>query len=107
MVKIEKRRYLLLKIESDLPIEKKLIFNIVQDSVLRFFGEYGASKANLKVIKVLPEKKEAVIRSSHIMVEKVRASIASITSINGKPATIHVENISGTIKALFKKTNLN
>lgn len=107
MIKTEKRRYLALKIENDFPLDKKLAINIILDSVLRFFGEYGASKANIKLIKIFPEKKEVVIRCSHIMVEKVRAAIASIISINGKPATIHVKNISGTLKALYKKTNMN
>lgn len=103
MVKREKRRYLILKIETELQIDKKLMQNVIQDSILRFFGEYGASKADLMVLKILEDKKKVVIRCSHIMIEKVRASIASITSINGKPATFHVENISGTLKSLYKK----
>ncbi len=103
MVKREKRRYLILKIETELQIDKKLMQNVIQDSILRFFGEYGASKADLMVLKILEDKKKVVIRCSHIMIEKVRASIASITSINGKLATFHVENISGTLKSLYKK----
>ena len=107
MIKREKRRYLSLKVETEFPIEKELVLNVVQDSILRLFGEYGASKAKIKAIKYFSEGKQVIIRCSHIMVEKVRASIASIISINGTPATIHVENISGTLKALYKKTNLN
>jgi len=33
----------------------------------------------------------------------VKASIASITEINGKPVAIHIVGVSGTLKALRKK----
>jgi ribonuclease P/MRP protein subunit POP5 len=78
--------------------------NAVQSSVHRLFGEYGASQANLKLIKFIPEKRQFVIRCSHKALEHVRAAIASITMINGKNAAIHVLGVSGTLKALSKKT---
>jgi ribonuclease P/MRP protein subunit POP5 len=45
-----------------------------------------------------------VIRCSHKELERVRAAIASTTAINGKTAAIHVMGVSGTLKALSKKT---
>jgi ribonuclease P/MRP protein subunit POP5 len=107
MIKRDKRRYLSLKVDTEIPVDKKLILEVIQNAVLRFFGEYGASKANIKLIKYIPEKNQIIIRCSHIMVEKVRASIASIIAIKNFPATIHTENISGTLKALNKKIKLN
>jgi len=49
------------------------------------------------------EKKEAVLRCSHKALDLVHASVASISKIKDKPATVHVLRISGTIKALSKK----
>jgi len=104
MIKREKRRYLALRVVSQQPIDEGTLLNAVKDSVRRLFGEYGASKTNLKMISYIPEKRQFVIRCSHTMLEKVRASIASIIEINDKPITIYVVGVSGTLKALSKKT---
>jgi RNase P/RNase MRP subunit POP5 len=80
------------------------MLSAVQASVLELFGEYGASKANLKLTKYIPENKQYVFRCSHKMLEKVRAAITSISMVKGKPAAIHVKVVSGTLKALSKKT---
>ena len=68
------------------------------------FGEYGASLANLKLMKYIPEKCQLVIRCSHKALEQVMAAIASTIEVNGKAAAIHVVGVSGTLKALSKKT---
>ena len=104
MIKREKRRYLALKTVSKQPLNEQTVLSVIQASVCKLFGEYGASKANIKLIKTVPEKQQVVIRCSHLMLEKVRASIASILEYDGKPVAIHVVGISGTLKALANKT---
>jgi len=104
MIKREKRRYLALKVSNEQHLDEHVIMDAIQASVLRLFGEYGASQANIKQIKFLPEKRQLVIRCSHKMLEKVRAAITSTVNVNGKTATIHVVGVSGTLKALSKKT---
>jgi RNase P/RNase MRP subunit POP5 len=51
------------------------------------------------------EKKTAVVRTSLASVGLVRASLASITSLAGGAAAVHVVAVSGTIKALYAKLN--
>jgi len=104
VIKREKRRYLALKVANEQPLDERLVLDAVQASVHRLFGEYGASQANLKLIKYVPEKRQVVIRCSHTMLEEVRAAIASTVEVNGKTAAIHVVGVSGTLKALAKKT---
>ena len=104
MIKREKRRYLALEVASVQPLNEQMVLNAVQSSLQRLFGEYGASKANIKLIKTIPEKRHFIIRCSHKALEQVRAAIASTTEINGKNAAIHVLDVSGTLKALSKKT---
>jgi RNase P/RNase MRP subunit POP5 len=104
MIKREKKRYLALEVVSGQPLNIQIVLDAVQASLQRLFGEYGASKANLKPIKNIPEKSKFVIRCSHKALELVRAAIASTTEINGKNAVIHVSAVSGTLKALSKKT---
>jgi RNase P/RNase MRP subunit POP5 len=88
---------------SEQPLNEQILVDAVQASVHRLFGEYGASKANLKLIKAVPKKRQFVIRCSHKALEQVRAAIASTTAIDGKSGAIHVLGVSGTLKALSKK----
>ena len=104
MIKREKRRYLALEVASDQPVDEQAVLDDVQSSVIRLFGEYGASKTNLKLITYIPEKRQFVICCSHKMLEKVRAAISTIIEINGRTAAMHVVGVSGTLKALSKKT---
>ena len=104
MLKREKRRYLALKTVSEQPLDELAVLDAVQASVHRLFGEYGASQANVKRIKYIPEKCQVVIRCSHTMLERVIAAIASTVEVDGKTVAIHVVGVSGTLKALAKKT---
>jgi ribonuclease P/MRP protein subunit POP5 len=104
VIKREKRRYLALKTVSEHSLDEQTVLSAVQSSVCKLFGEYGASKANIKLIKTIPEKQQVVIRCSHLMLEQVRAAIASIVEWDGKPVAIHVVGVSGTLKALANKT---
>ena len=104
MLKRQKRRYLALEVASEQPLNEQTVMDAVQASVHRLFGEYGASRANLKLIKTIPEKRQFVICCSHKALEQIRAAITSTTAINGKNAAIHVLGVSGTLKALSKKT---
>lgn len=103
MIKQEKRRYLALQLVGQQTIDEVTVINAVKNSVLKLFGEYGASKANLKQITCFPEKKQVIIRCSHLMLDQVRAAIATIIEINGTTATVHVLAVSGTLKSLSKK----
>jgi RNase P/RNase MRP subunit POP5 len=103
VLKREKRRYLALKVVGEQPPTEQVVLDAVQASLHRLFGEYGASKANLKLVK-RPEKGQIVIRCSHRALEQVRAAIASTTVIDGKAGAIHVAGVSGTLKALSEKT---
>ncbi|MBT8171982.1 hypothetical protein KJN74_03840, partial [Candidatus Bathyarchaeota archaeon] len=85
MIKREKRRYLALEVIIKQYFDEREVFEAIQSSICNLFGEYGASKANVKFIKGFPEKNQIIIRCSHIMLEKVRAAIASILLLNSKP----------------------
>ena len=88
---------------SQQPLNEQIVLDAVKGSVCRLFGEYGASKANIKLIKGIPEKQQVVIRCSHLMLEKVRAAIASILEADGQLVAVHVVGVSGTLKALANK----
>jgi RNase P/RNase MRP subunit POP5 len=104
LIKRVKRRYLLLKIESVTPVEEGDFKDAVWNSVTKLFGEYGASKAALFFVRYDRERKEAVLRCSLKALEMVHASIASIRKIHNEPAAVHVLRVSGTIRALRRKS---
>ena len=99
-----KRRYLALQVDSDGVPSQKEFMDAVWSAVAKLYGEYGASLTSLALIDYDVEKKTAVIRTSLATVDLVRASLASITSVAGVDAAVHVLAVSGTIKALHEKT---
>jgi RNase P/RNase MRP subunit POP5 len=102
-LKRAKRRYLALQVDSDGAPTPKEFIDAVWIAVTKLYGEYGASLTSLALIDYNAEKKMAVIRTALATVDIVRASLASITSLAGKEAAVHVVAVSGTIKALHEK----
>ncbi len=98
-------RYLAIKVLSEKPFDKREVMDAVSNAVLQLFGEYGASQANLRFIEFDPRKDYAVTRCSHAALEMIRASIASITEIDGRRVVFHVLGVSGTLRALRRKIN--
>ncbi len=106
MSKRLKRRYLALQIASEESINKRDFVDALWEALLKFFGEYGASQAGLRLIEYHSQNKYAIVRCLNEALQMVRASIASITEINEKHTAIHVIRVSGTLKALRKKAQL-
>lgn len=102
----ERNRYILMNVEASSPLTERDIQEAIWEAVKTLFGEYGASQANLSLIEFNPQKNCAVVRCSHTALEMVRASVASVTKMNEKPAVIHVLGVSGTLRALRKKALL-
>lgn len=98
-----KRRYLALQLETEgLPSEKEFM-DAVWGAVAKLYGEVGASLTSLALINFDVERKVVVVRTSLATLDFVRASLASITCVAGKEASVHVLAVSGTIKALLEK----
>jgi RNase P/RNase MRP subunit POP5 len=98
-----KRRYLALQIEVEgIPSERE-IMDSIWTAVTKLFGEVGASLTGLAMIRFDVERRIAVIRTSLVSLRSVRASLATITSIAGSDASVHVLAVSGTLKALFAR----
>jgi ribonuclease P/MRP protein subunit POP5 len=101
-----KRRYLGLKVVGEQLVDGRNVMDAIWKAVLQLFGEYGASQVNLSLVDSNPEKSCVIVRCSHKALDMVRASVASITEIDGKPAAIHVLGVSGTLRALRRRASL-
>jgi ribonuclease P/MRP protein subunit POP5 len=95
-----KRRYLAMQLECEgTPTERELL-DAVWASVTRLYGEVGASLTGLALIDFDVEHKIAVVRCTLASLPSVRASLAALTRVADREATMHVLAVSGTIKAL-------
>jgi RNase P/RNase MRP subunit POP5 len=96
-----KRRYLALQLECEgVPTERELM-DAIWAAVTKLYGEVGASLTGLTLIDFDLERKVAVVRVSLVALGMVRASLATVTSIGGGEAAVHVLAVSGTLKALY------
>lgn len=96
-----KRRYLALQLESEgMPTEREFM-DAVWASVTKLYGEVGASLTGLALINFDVERKIFVVRTSLVSLPMVRASLATVTCVAGKGASVHVLAVSGTLKALY------
>lgn len=75
----------------------------VWHAVTQLYGEFGASLTSLALIDYDVEQKLAIVRTNLTTVDNMRTAVASITSISGKQAAVHIIAVSGTIKALCAK----
>ncbi|MEM0314297.1 MAG: Rpp14/Pop5 family protein [Candidatus Bathyarchaeia archaeon] len=99
----EKRRYLALKVDSGGNPAQKEVMDALWGSVLKLFGEYGASKVSLTLISYDFESRICIVRVANAEVEKLRAAAAAITRIGDAAASVHVICVSGTLRALREK----
>jgi ribonuclease P/MRP protein subunit POP5 len=96
-----KRRYLALQLDCEiLPTEREFI-DAVWTSVTKLYGEVGASLTGLTLISLDVERKIAVIRVALVALNTVKASLAAVTSLANREASVHVLAVSGTLKALY------
>ncbi len=95
---------MLVKIDSEKGVDGRDFQNAVWSSIICLFGEYGASQVEVNLIEYDREKGTAILRCPHKALSIVRAAMAAITRINNVEAAVHVLLVSGTLRALRKKS---
>ena len=102
-IRRSRRRYLAVYIEGARPSGQDELEELIYSSLLRLFGEIGASKAFFKIISYDEGGGIAIIRCGHECLGLIRAALAAITDIGGRPTALHVIDVSGTSKALRER----
>lgn len=105
MLKRVKRRYLAVELESEGFLNSQEFMDAVWAAVVKLYGEHGTSRTGLTLIDYDAERRFAVIRTMLVTVDMVRAALASMTKIGGKPLAVHVLTVSGTIKGAYRNIN--
>lgn len=100
MLEKPRRRYLLIKIDCESALNERDFQNALWLSVMRLFGEYGASQTDISMIEYNRDVGYAIVRCQHKALPMVRAAIPTITRVSDKKVVLHVLLTSGTLKAL-------
>jgi RNase P/RNase MRP subunit POP5 len=98
-----RRRYVAIRIEGNQTLNERAVYDAVWASLVRLFGEYGASQAELFLVECKPDIKQAIFRCSHRALEMVKASMAATTEVADEKAAFQVIRVSGTLKSLRTK----
>ena len=96
-----KKRYLAFELICEEPANRSDLIKEVMSSVSALLGDVIASECDIKVLGF--EDCKGVIQCAHTRVKETRASLAALTKINGKRATLHILGTSGTIKRVNEK----
>lgn len=97
-----RKRYLLFEVKGSQPIEDELKRGIYSES-LRFFGEYGSSFIQLKLVEYDVATKTGILRCNRDKIEEVLGFLALVNELNGKKARLITKRTSGTINKLNEK----
>jgi len=96
-----RRRYIAFQVDSEEIVPpRKLAAEIIYAQV-SLLGDKGASVNRLKLISF--DGRFGLLRCSHTRVDENRAVLATIYSVDGIRAALHVKGVSGTIKAATEK----
>lgn len=102
-MKTVKTRYLALKFECNTELDRDIFWKNLIETYLRLYGEYGLSKANIRLLDFKKENKYAIVSVNHTSLPRIRTVLTLIRELNGVKIIIHVLGVSGTIKRLKAK----
>ena len=98
----EKERYVAFQIISEEVVVYSDFEAAVWSTLLDFFGEYGASRTSMWLIKNLYDEQEqiGVIRCNHESVQIVLTMLGLIERLGDTRVIVKILKVSGTIKGL-------
>jgi ribonuclease P/MRP protein subunit POP5 len=96
-----RKRYLAFELICEEPVNRNDLIKEIMSSASSLLGDVVASECDIKVLGF--EDFKGTIQCAHTMLKETRASLAALTRINGKRATLHILGTSGTIKRVTEK----
>jgi len=94
----ERNRYLVIEIQSEGKIDRKTAVDAVWASLLKLYGEVGASKTSLWVMDWNEKNNRGILKVNHKSVETLRSAATMIREVNGKKTTVSTIKTCGTLK---------
>jgi ribonuclease P/MRP protein subunit POP5 len=94
----DRNRYLVIEVASEGHPDRKSVVDAVWASLLKLYGEVGASRTSLWVMDWDDKSNRGVLKANHKSVETIRSAATMIREINGKRATVSTIVTCGTLK---------
>jgi len=102
----QSRRYLAVRVVSDVAPAREKLFQDIEDSLRRLFGEHGVLKASLRLIAYDIERMIAIVRCSDSWVERLRATLVLMTKSDGRQLALFIVRSAGTVGALTRSLSI-
>jgi ribonuclease P/MRP protein subunit POP5 len=96
-----RRRYIAFDVDSEETIRPNELMAEIISAQASLYGDKGSSLNRLKLISF--DGRFGLLRCAYSRTQETRAVLATIYSINGIRAALHVKGISGTIRAATEK----
>ena len=96
----ERKRYLAFEVISEAPVgDSKAVYGAINQKALEFLGTLGCAEAGMIMLtdKYNEERQRGLIRVSHKSLDKLRASLAFVDTINGKKTIVRSVGASGIL----------
>ena len=98
----ERKRYILIKVESDLKVEKGDVERLVIQACLQFLGELNMARAGIQFVPDSWSGNTAILRVGHKFVDETKTALALVKEFNGHKITISSLKVSGSLEKLKK-----
>ncbi len=100
-------RYIAVELTAwpDAAIDRRAFQRELWDASQTLVGDIGSAELDSQVLAFQYEDGhgEAVVRVRRGEVDRVRAVIASVATVDGQPVGLHVKGVSGTVRACEEK----
>ena len=95
-----RRRYLVFKIiaPANFKPSREAVEKALSESLHSLLGMAGAASTILRLEQYDEERRAGIIASDNRSLERARAAVAAVTSIDGVPCIIHIVKVTGTLR---------
>jgi len=98
----EKKRYLAFEVLSDAKLSSEHIAKAVMQASLQFAGELGTAEMGIIPLTESFTKNKGIIRVSNVGLDRLKASLTLITTIDGHPVSVRSLAVSGNLGKMKK-----
>jgi ribonuclease P/MRP protein subunit POP5 len=104
----ERKRYILFKTISEEPINYDLFKNLLNSTILKFYGELTFGRFSFKFLDERWNEKEqiGIIKCNHKFVPNIIVALGLLQRIGESRINVKILKISGTIKSLLKNLRI-
>ena len=98
----EKKRFLVFEIIAQHQVSFRDAAKSIVDACYHFMGTLGLAKAGIMVLPDQYHENKGIIRVSHRQVNKLKASLLFINTVNHEPVIVRSLGLSGILKKAQK-----